>query len=140
MSDAMHFCEELTGKFRKPRNPLAAIAINDPGHISCVSNDYSYDDVFSRYVEALGKNGDVLLAISTSGHSKNVLKAAQYAKANGIKVIALTGKDGGELINHCDISLIVPSMITDKIQEIHIQVIHNLIEGVEREIFPENYA
>jgi len=139
LSDAMHFCEELTGKFRKDRRPLPAIAINDPGYLSCVSNDYSYDHVFARYLEAMGKEGDALLAISTSGQSPNVIKAASYAQDHGIKVISLTGKDGGELIKVSDIALVVPSQVTDKIQEIHIQIIHSFIEGIERNLFPENY-
>ena len=139
MCDAMHFTEELTGRYRKDRKPLAAFSLTEPAHISCVSNDYGYDFVFSRYVEALGKPNDVLLAISTSGNSKNVLLAVEYAKKQGLKVVALTGKDGGKLHSIADVSFLVESNTTDRIQEIHIKIIHLLIEGIERAIFPENY-
>lgn len=139
MCDAMHFTEELTGRYRKDRKPLAAFSLSEPAHISCVANDYGYDFIFSRYVEALGKPDDVLLAISTSGNSKNVLLAAQEAKKNQMKIIALTGKDGGQLAKLADVSFIVESQITDRIQEIHIKIIHLLIEGIERDLFPENY-
>ena len=103
MCDAMHFAEELTGKFRDERNPLPAIAISDPSHITCVGNDYGFDYVFSRYIEGIGKEGDALLAISTSGNSKNIINAAKKAKEKGIKVISLTGKDGGELSKLSDV-------------------------------------
>jgi len=132
MSDAMHFAEELTGRFRNDRKGLAAIAISDPTHITCVGNDYGFDYIFSRYVEAVGQCGDVLLAISTSGNSANVLKAAQVAKENGIKVVALTGKSGGELAELADIELRAPhNGYSDRIQEIHIKIIHVLIQQIE---------
>jgi D-sedoheptulose 7-phosphate isomerase len=139
MCDAMHFTEELTGRYRKDRKPLAAFSLTEPAHISCVANDYGYDFIFSRYVESLGKPEDVLLAISTSGNSKNVLLAVEHAKAQKMKVVALTGKDGGKLHGLADVSFKVESFTTDRIQEIHIKIIHLLIEGIEREIFPENY-
>lgn len=139
MCDAMHFAEELTGRFRKERKPLAAMAINDPSHLTCVSNDYGYDVVFSRYVEAWGNPGDVLLAISTSGNSPNVLLAAEAAKKKGMKVIGLLGKDGGKLKDMVDLALIVNSPVSDRIQEVHIKCIHIFIEGIERSLFPENY-
>jgi D-sedoheptulose 7-phosphate isomerase len=139
MCDAMHFAEELTGRFRKERKPLPAMAINDPSHLTCVSNDYGYDIVFSRYIEAWGNKGDVLLAISTSGNSTNVLLAAEAAKKKGMKVIGLLGKDGGKLKDQVDIALIVDSPVSDRIQEIHIKCIHIFIEGIERSLFPENY-
>ena len=139
MCDAMHFAEELTGRFRKERKPLAAMAINDPSHLTCVSNDYGYDVVFSRYVEAWGNIGDVLLAISTSGNSPNVLLAAEAARKKGMKVIGLLGKDGGKLKNMVDVALIVDSPVSDRIQEVHIKCIHIFIEGIERSLFPENY-
>ena len=139
MCDAMHFAEELTGRFRKERKPLAAMAINDPSHLTCVSNDYGYDVVFSRYVEAWGNKGDVLLAISTSGNSPNVLLAAEAARKKGMKVIGLLGKDGGKLKNMVDVALIVDSPVSDRIQEVHIKCIHIFIEGIERSLFPENY-
>ncbi len=135
MCDAMHFAEELTGRFRDDRPPMAAIAISDPSHLSCVSNDYGYEHVFSRYVQALARPGDVLLAISTSGNSGNALKAAQTAKALGIKVVSLTGKDGGELAALSDVEIRVPHLgYADRIQEIHIKVIHILILLLEQEM------
>lgn len=139
MCDAMHFAEELTGRFRKERKPLAAMAINDPSHLTCVSNDYGYDYVFSRYVEAWGKKGDVLLAISTSGNSPNVLLAVEAAKKKGMKVIGLLGKGGGKMKDMVDVALVVDSPISDRIQEVHIKCIHIFIEGIERNLFPENY-
>ncbi|SMO59389.1 phosphoheptose isomerase [Saccharicrinis carchari] len=136
MSDAMHFAEELSGRFRDDRKGLAAIAISDPTHITCVGNDYGFDYIFSRYVQAVGKPGDVLLAISTSGNSANVLKAAQEAQGNGIKVIALTGKSGGKLKDHCDVEIRIPHYeYSDRIQELHIQIIHSLIQYIELEYF-----
>lgn len=140
MSDAMHFAEELTGRYRKNRAPLAATAISDPGHISCVANDYGYDYVFSRYLEARAKPGDCLLAISTSGRSNNVIKAAEYARANGVAVISLTGAPGTELGLKSTVDISTgASAYADRIQEVHIKVIHILIESIERHFFPENY-
>ena len=139
MCDAMHFAEELTGRFRKERKPLAAMAINDPSHQTCVSNDYGYDVVFSRYVEAWGNKGDILLAISTSGNSPNILLAVEAAKKKGMKVVGLLGKGGGKLKDMVDVALVVDSPISDRIQEIHIKCIHIFIEGIERNLFPENY-
>jgi D-sedoheptulose 7-phosphate isomerase len=136
LCDAMHFAEELTGRFRKERKPLAAMAINDPSHITCVANDYGYDFIFSRYVEAWGNNDDVLLAISTSGNSPNVVLAVEAAKKKGMKVIGLLGKGGGKLKDLVDVPLIVDSAISDRIQEVHIKCIHIFIEGIERKIFP----
>lgn len=133
MCDAMHFAEELTGRFRENRKAIAAIAIADPSHITCVGNDYGFEFIFSRYVEAVGNKGDVLLAISTSGNSKNVINAIKVAKVKGIKVIALTSKDGGEIKNICDVEIRAPhSPYADRAQEIHIKVIHSLIDFVER--------
>ncbi|TXB64293.1 D-sedoheptulose 7-phosphate isomerase [Vicingus serpentipes] len=135
MCDAMHFAEELTGRFRENRQPLAAISISDPSHISCVGNDYGFDEIFSRYVSAVGNPGDVLLAISTSGNSKNVLRAVEVAKQKGIKVIALTGKDGGKLSEMCDVEIRAPhSQYSDRVQEIHIKVIHSLIHYIEEKL------
>jgi len=132
MCDAMHFAEELTGRFRENRIPLPAIAISDASHISCVGNDYGYDEIFSRYLQALGNNGDILLAISTSGNSINVIKAAQMAKEKGMKVIGLTGKNGGKLAALCDVEIRVPfDGYADRIQEIHIKIIHSLIHYIE---------
>lgn len=140
MSDAMHFAEELTGRYQQNRPGLSATAISDPGHISCVANDFGYEYIFSRYLEARAKPGDCLLGISTSGKSPNIINAAQYAVENGIKVISLTGPSDsplGQLAN-VDIST-VERQYADKVQELHIKVIHILIELIERDFFPENY-
>ncbi|MCC9168357.1 D-sedoheptulose 7-phosphate isomerase [Pontibacter harenae] len=138
MCDAMHFAEELTGRYRDDRKALPAIAISDASHISCVTNDYGYDVVFSRYLEALGNKGDVLLAISTSGNSGNVLKAAETAKAKGMKVVGLTGKDGGKLAPLCDVEIRVPHKgYADRVQEVHIKVIHILIMLLEQQLCKE---
>lgn len=139
MCDAMHFAEELTGRFRKERRPLGAMAISDSSHISCVANDYGYDFIFSKYIEAWGNKGDVLLAISTSGNSPNVINAVNAAKAKGMKVVGLLGKGGGKMKDMVDVALIVDSNVSDRIQEIHIKCIHIMIEGIERNLFPENY-
>jgi D-sedoheptulose 7-phosphate isomerase len=135
MCDAMHFAEELSGRFRDDRRALPAMAISDAAYISCVSNDYGYKKVFSRHIEAFGKDGDVLLAISTSGNSENILAAVETAKANGMKVVALTGKDGGKLAAQCDVEVRAPhSKYADRAQEIHIKVIHTLIDYIERNL------
>jgi D-sedoheptulose 7-phosphate isomerase len=135
MCDAMHFAEELSGRYRDNRRALPALSISDPSHMSCVGNDYGYDYVFSRYVEGLGNRGDVLLGISTSGNSANVLQAAETARSKGLTVIALTGKDGGKLAPLCDVEIRVPWMgYADRIQEIHIKVIHSLIDYIERNL------
>ena len=133
--DAMHFAEELTGRYREDRKAIPAICISDPSHLSCVSNDYGYEFVFSRYLEALGNRGDVVLAISTSGNSPNVLRAAQTAKEKGLTVIALTGKDGGKLGPLATVELRVPhSGYADRIQEVHIKIIHILILLIEMQV------
>lgn len=135
MCDAMHFAEELSGRYRDNRRALPAVSISDPSHISCVGNDYGYEYVFSRYVEALGRPGDVLLAISTSGNSGNVIRAAEAAKTLGMTVIGLTGKDGGKLAPLCDVEIRVPwNGYADRIQEIHIKVIHTFIDTIERNV------
>ncbi len=132
MSDAMHFAEELTGRFRSDRPSLAAIAISDPSYLTCVGNDYGYESVFSRFIEGMGQEGDVLVAISTSGNSNNVVKAIAAAREKGMKVIGLTGKDGGKMAGLCDVEIRAPhSIYADHAQEIHIKVIHCLIMGVE---------
>jgi D-sedoheptulose 7-phosphate isomerase len=133
MCDAMHFAEELSGKFRNDRKGLAALSISDPSHITCVANDYGFDEVFSRYVEALGNEGDILLGISTSGNSGNVINAVKVARKQGIKTIVLTGKTGGTLAELTDLEIRAPqSKYADRAQEIHIKVIHTLIDGIER--------
>lgn len=133
--DAMHFAEELTGRYRENRPGYPAIAISDVSHISCVSNDFGYEYVFSRYVEAVGREGDVLLGISTSGNSGNIIKAISLAREKGMKVITLTGKDGGKMDGTADIEIRVPHFgYADRIQEIHIKVIHILIQLIEKEM------
>ena len=132
MCDAMHFAEELSGRFRNNRKGLAALSISDPSHISCVANDFGYDFVFSRYIEAIGQSGDVLLGISTSGSSKNVILAVEEAKKKGMKTLVLTGKDGGKLAELADLEIRAPySEFADRAQEIHIKIIHNFILGIE---------
>ena len=133
MCDAMHFAEELSGRYRNDRPALAALSISDPSHLSCVANDYGYAHVFERYVQGLGQAGDVLLGISTSGTSKNVILAVEAAKAKGISTIVLTGKDGGELAKIADLEIRAPfSPYADRAQEIHIKVIHAFILGIEK--------
>lgn len=133
MCDAMHFAEELSGKFRNDRKGLAALSISDPSHITCVANDYGFDEVFSRYIEAVGNKGDILLGISTSGNSGNVINAVKVARKQGIKTIVLTGKTGGTLAELADLEIRAPqSEYADRAQEIHIKVIHTLIYGIER--------
>jgi D-sedoheptulose 7-phosphate isomerase len=141
MCDAIHFAEELSGRYREDRLGLPAIAIADPGHLSCVGNDYGYEHVFSRYLQAQAREGDVLLAITTSGKSPNVLKAAEYARAHGITVIGLTGRKDSPLSPLTDLEICTPAgRYADRVQELHIKVIHILIELVERSLYPENYA
>ena len=131
--DAMHFAEELTGRYRENRQAFPAIAISDASHISCVSNDFGYESIFSRYLEGVGKKGDVLLGISTSGNSANVIKAFETAKAMEITTILLSGKDGGKLADLADIEIRVPHFgYADRIQEVHIKIIHILIMLIEQ--------
>jgi D-sedoheptulose 7-phosphate isomerase len=133
LCDAQHFAEELTGRYRQDRPALAAIALTEASHMSCVANDYGYEYVFSRYVQALGRPGDVLLAISTSGNSPNVLRAVEAARAAGMRVVALTGKDGGQLAALCDVEIRAPHAgFADRIQEIHIKAIHIMIMLIEQ--------
>lgn len=133
--DAMHFAEELTGRYRENRKALPAICISDPSHISCVSNDFGFNFIFSRFIEGLGSKGDVLLALSTSGNSANIVNAVTAAKEKGMKTIVLTGKDGGKLASMADIEIRVPHFgYADRIQEIHIKVIHILMLLIERQV------
>lgn len=141
MCDAMHFAEEWTGRFRKDRAALPAIAFSDPSQLTCMANDFGYDEVFARSVEAYGRAGDLLLAITTSGNSPNVLKAIEAAKARDITTVGLLGRGGGEAATLVDIPIVVPLATTsDRIQEVHIKVIHITIEAVERRLFPGNYT
>ncbi|MDR1022412.1 MAG: D-sedoheptulose 7-phosphate isomerase [Prevotellaceae bacterium] len=138
MCDAMHFAEELSGRFRSDRRALPAIAASDPSHLTCTANDYGFESVFSRFVEALGCKGDVLLAISTSGNSANVVKAVEIAKLQGMRVVGLTGKNGGLMSGICDVNICVPhSGYADRIQEVHIKVIHTLIQLIEQKLCPQ---
>ena len=132
MCDAMHFAEELTGRFREDRASLPAIAISDPSHITCTGNDFGFDSIFSRYIEGVGNPGDSLLAISTSGNSPNIINAVQAAKEKKISTIGLLGKDGGRLKKLVDLPIVVPGTTSDRIQEIHIKIIHISIEIVEK--------
>jgi len=138
--DAMHYAQELTGRFRADRKALPAISLTDPTHITCVGNDYGFEDIFSRGVQAYGVRGDYLIAISTSGNSPNVIKAVTTAKEMGILTIGLLGKDGGKLKAITDHNFIINAPTSDRIQEVHIIIIHTLIEGIERALFTGNYS
>lgn len=138
LCDAIHFAEECVGKFRGDRRPLPAIALSDAGAITCTANDFGFAEVFARPLLALGHPGDLLVVLSTSGNSDNVVRAAESAKSRGMQVFGLLGRGGGKLKHHCDIYLIAPGDTADRIQEIHIKVLHILIEHVERLMFPMN--
>lgn len=141
MCDAMHFAEELTGRYRLDRAALGAAAMSDASHMSCVGNDYGYDHVFSRYLEAHGRPGDCLVALSTSGTSKNILQAARTAQSLGVKVIVLTGRPAPALEALSNVTICTPAgQYADRVQELHIKVLHILIEQVERHFFPQNYV
>lgn len=141
MCDAMHFAEELTGRYRNDRAALPAMAISDAGHLTCVGNDFGYEQVFSRYLEAHARPGDCLVALSTSGSSKNILRAAQSAQELGVPVIGLTGRIDAALSAHCAVHICTPAgRHADRVQELHIKVLHILIELVERHFFPQNYG
>ena len=140
MCDAMHFAEEVSGRFRKDRPALGAISMGDGAHITCCGNDFGFDFIFSRFVEAQGREGDVLVGISTSGRSKNVIEAAKKAKELGLKIIILTGKPDSELGKLADVEICTPGgKFADRVQELHIKVIHILIELVERQMFNLEY-
>ncbi len=135
MADAMHFAEELTGRYQQERPPLAALALSDPAHLSCVANDYSYDEVFARGVEAFAKANDVVIGLSTSGNSENVIKAISKAQELGCFTVSFLGKDGGKLCGECDYEILIPSDNTARIQEMHMLILHIIIEGVEKQLF-----
>lgn len=140
LCDAMHFAEEMTGRYRSNRRPYAALAISDASHMACVGNDYGYEEVFSRYVEAHGRKGDVLLAITTSGTSRNIVKAAEVARRKGVKVVALTGRGETPITALADVSIVTPAgRWADRVQELHIKCIHILIELIERRLDKQNY-
>ncbi|MCR9095264.1 MAG: SIS domain-containing protein [bacterium] len=141
MSDAVHFASEWTGRFRDDRRPVSAISLSDAATITCIANDYGFDQVFARQVEAHGREGDLLVAISTSGLSPNVVAAVQTARRRGLRTVGLLGRGGGKLASEVEIPIVVPRATTaDRIQEVHIQIIHAVIEAVERQLFPEIYA
>jgi D-sedoheptulose 7-phosphate isomerase len=137
--DAMHFAEEFTGRYRKDRKPLGALALGDASHVTCVSNDYGFEHIFSRQLEGLARKGDVLVGLSTSGNSANVIRAFETAKSLGITTVGLLGRDGGKLASMADLAIVIPAQTSDRIQEMHIKLIHTVIESVERALFPENY-
>ena len=140
MCDAMHFAEEWTGRFRSDRAPLPALAFSDPGHLSCIANDFGYEEVFARLVTAHGKPGDLLVVLSTSGDSANIVRAVEAARARGVRTVALLGKGGGAVRELADLSIVVPLATTsDRIQELHMQILHVTIEAVERRLCPGNY-
>lgn len=137
--DAMHFAEEWTGRYRKERRPLGALALGDPSHTTCVSNDYGFEYIFSRQLEGLAREGDLLVGLSTSGNSENIIRAVETAQKKGMKTVGLLGKDGGKLSSLVDLAIVIPAQTSDRIQEMHIKIIHTVIEAVERRLFPENY-
>ena len=137
--DAMHFAEEFTGRFRKDRRALPSLSISDSSHITCVGNDYGFNFIFAKGVEAFGQEGDFFFGISTSGNSQNIIEAVKVAKEKGLKTVGILGKDGGKLKGICDYEFIVQGETTDRIQEIHMMILHIIIEGVDRILFPENY-
>ena len=140
MSDAIHFASEWTGRFRDDRDPVAAISLSDPATITCIANDYGFDQIFARQVEAQGRPGDLLVAISTSGNSANVREAVQTARRCGLRTVGLLGRGGGKIVSEVDIPIVVPHATTaDRVQEIHIQIIHAVLEAAERALFPGNY-
>ena len=138
--DAMHFAEEFTGRFDENRKPLGVLALGDPSHTTCVANDFGFDQVFSRQLEALGREGDLLVGLSTSGLSENLIKAFEKAKELKIKSFALLGKSGGVLKNLADFFLVVPSQKSSRIQEIHIKILHTAVESVEKKLFSERWV
>lgn len=138
-TDAMHFAEEFTGRFRKDRRALPVIALADPSHITCVANDYGFEEIFSRAVEAYGKKYDLLIAISTSGNSKNIINALKTAEKLEMTTFVLSGRSGGLLKEITDNIIIVPGDVTDRIQELHGMILHMVIELTERGLFPELY-
>ena len=138
-TDAMHFAEEFTGRFRSDRKALPAIALADSSHITCVGNDYGFNEVFARGVQAYAKPGDMVIGLSTSGNSENIIRALEQAKEIGCATVALLGKDGGKLAGKCDYEFIIPGQTSDRIQELHMIILHIVIEVVERIMFPQNY-
>jgi len=137
--DAMHFAEEFTGRFRKNRRPLGALALGDASHVTCVANDMGFEHVFARQLEGLSRKDDLLVVLTTSGNSENLLQAFEVARKKGLRTVVLSGRDGGKLKGKADVELIIPAKSSDRIQEMHMKLIHTAIECVERRLFPENY-
>ena len=136
LCDAMHFAEELTGQFRKRRQALPAIALSEPGHLTCTANDMGYDEVFARGVEAFGKPGDVFVGLTTSGNSPNIIRAFEEAKKMKLITVSFLGKSGGKLRGVADYELLIEDFSTsDRIQEVHMAAIHIIIEALELELF-----
>ena len=136
LCDAMHFAEELTGQFRKKRAALPAIALSEPGHLTCTANDMGYDGVFARGVEAFGKPGDLFVGLTTSGNSPNIVRAFEEAKKRGLKTVSFLGKTGGALKGVADFEMLIENFNTsDRIQEVHMAAIHIIIEAMEYELF-----
>ena len=135
LCDAMHFAEEMSGRFRDDRPALAVQSMADPTHMTCVANDYGFEKVFSRGVEAWGNAGDALVVFSTSGKSPNLIAAAEAARQRGLSVVGLLGRDGGPLKSACDHVIVVPATTSDRIQEVHIKIVHLLIELIEKKLF-----
>jgi D-sedoheptulose 7-phosphate isomerase len=138
--DALHFAEEWTGRYRTARPPLGALALGEASHVTCVANDFGFEQVFSRQVEALGRPGDLLIAFSTSGRSRNVLLALETARRRGLRTVALLGGDGGVVKDEADLAIVVPARTSDRVQEVHMKIVHAVIEAAERRLFPENEA
>lgn len=133
-TDSMHLCEELVGRYRDDRRPLPAVSLNtDTSVLTCIGNDYGFDLIFSRQIEALGKKGDILVGFSTSGNSENIALAFEAAKKNDVTTILLSGKDGGKIQTFADYSIIIPSNNTARIQELHTFILHAWLELVEVE-------
>ncbi|MCH2175177.1 MAG: SIS domain-containing protein [Lentisphaeria bacterium] len=139
MCDALHFAEELTGRFRKNRRPLPAMALGEATHTTCVGNDFGFEEIFARGVEAFGKPEDILIGLSTSGNSANIIRAVEEAENLGLTTVLFSGKSGGKLQGRCDFEWVVPSNSSDRIQEVHMMCLHIVIEILERHLFPENY-
>ena len=137
--DALHFAEEFTGRYRKNRRALPVLALGEASHVTCVGNDYGFEEIFARGVQAFGEAGDILIVLSTSGNSGNIIKAVAEARRKGLKTAALLGKGGGKIKGTCDYEWVVPGETSDRIQEIHMCMLHILIEAIERKMFPENY-
>jgi D-sedoheptulose 7-phosphate isomerase len=138
--DAMHFAEEWTGRYRKDRPAMGALALGDASHVTCVGNDFGFAQIFARQLAGLGRAGDLLVGLSTSGKSENVIEAFKVAQQKGLRTVALLGRDGGPMKAMADLAIVVPGETSDRIQEMHIKILHTVIESVERLLYPKNYS